>query len=354
MAKIKLRRDTYQNWYDINPVLALGEPSYDTTNKAFKLGDGTTTWRDLSYTTGIDATKLPLLGGTLTGGLTGTNAVFNSVSATKFYGDASSLVGLPATYTPPADATFTSSVSAPAVRGMFYGDGSNLTGLPSDSNVGGLYLPLSGGTLSGPIYFNTYSYESGPRIDQGRFDTSRGGLSGISLVCSIDYDFNWQAGWITAYEQDRVTPRPLYVDSGAGTSIRSWSNSGSGVEITHEGIVFPNGSTLSAAPIFTKEQSTIAKTGGLDVETATELDLTKSVNKLADGVYTLANGVEGQIMYLVQESGGTNTARVYVSTSRINGGMYTNNFIDPFASMNDIVILLYTSSAWQALGGVWN
>lgn len=51
MAKIKLRRDTYQNWYDANPVLASGEPAYDTTNNKIKVGDGTTAWRSLSYLT---------------------------------------------------------------------------------------------------------------------------------------------------------------------------------------------------------------------------------------------------------------------------------------------------------------
>lgn len=54
MAKIKLRRDTYQNWYDANPVLASGEPAYDTTNNKIKMGNGTAAWRLLPYLT--DAT----------------------------------------------------------------------------------------------------------------------------------------------------------------------------------------------------------------------------------------------------------------------------------------------------------
>jgi hypothetical protein len=48
-TQIKLRRDTYQNWYDNNPVLAQGEPGWDLTNKKLKIGDGATTWRLLSY-----------------------------------------------------------------------------------------------------------------------------------------------------------------------------------------------------------------------------------------------------------------------------------------------------------------
>jgi hypothetical protein len=51
MAKIKLRRDTYQNWYDVNPVLALGEPAYDITNNKLKIGNGETNWRSLDYLT---------------------------------------------------------------------------------------------------------------------------------------------------------------------------------------------------------------------------------------------------------------------------------------------------------------
>ena len=53
-TRIKLRRDTADNWGTINPVLALGEPGYDTTNNKLKIGDGVTAWQDLSYLT--DAT----------------------------------------------------------------------------------------------------------------------------------------------------------------------------------------------------------------------------------------------------------------------------------------------------------
>jgi hypothetical protein len=48
-TRIKLRRDTYQNWYDANPVLALGEAGHDTTNNKLKIGDGVSVWRTLNY-----------------------------------------------------------------------------------------------------------------------------------------------------------------------------------------------------------------------------------------------------------------------------------------------------------------
>jgi hypothetical protein len=49
-TRIKVRHDTYQNWYDANPTLALGEPGFEVDNNRVKYGDGITAWRDLSYT----------------------------------------------------------------------------------------------------------------------------------------------------------------------------------------------------------------------------------------------------------------------------------------------------------------
>lgn len=45
--KIIIRRDTAEQWSQINPVLALGELAYDETNKELKVDDGQTPWNDL-------------------------------------------------------------------------------------------------------------------------------------------------------------------------------------------------------------------------------------------------------------------------------------------------------------------
>lgn len=47
-TKIKLRRDTAANWASANPVLALGEPGYDTTNNELRVGNGTSAWASLA------------------------------------------------------------------------------------------------------------------------------------------------------------------------------------------------------------------------------------------------------------------------------------------------------------------
>lgn len=45
---IQLRRDTAANWTSVNPVLANGQPGYDTTNNILKIGSGVATWSALT------------------------------------------------------------------------------------------------------------------------------------------------------------------------------------------------------------------------------------------------------------------------------------------------------------------
>ena len=48
-VKIQLRRDTASVWASNNPILALGEPGFETDTNQFKIGDGTTSWTSLDY-----------------------------------------------------------------------------------------------------------------------------------------------------------------------------------------------------------------------------------------------------------------------------------------------------------------
>ena len=112
---------------------------------------------------------------------------------------------------------------------------------------GGDFLPLAGGTMTGNITFG----ESGQYIGKGTFDTSRGGGYGLSLVCSVGYEFNWQAGWLITTEQNSTTPRPLYLDSVAGTTLRVWDEANStGTEVSHTEITFPDSTTQTTAAVF--------------------------------------------------------------------------------------------------------
>ena len=46
-VSIRLRRDTAANWASANPVLEVGQPGFDTTNRILKVGDGATAWSSL-------------------------------------------------------------------------------------------------------------------------------------------------------------------------------------------------------------------------------------------------------------------------------------------------------------------
>lgn len=129
------------------------------------------------------------------------------------------------------------------------------------------------------------------------------------------------------------------------------TESGTGFEVGNTATIY--GSVISGGTTSTDDVTVTVQTLS-HVLSATQLDIHKSIQKLTDGTYALANGIEGQIMYLVQQTGGTNAARVYVSKCRISGTEYTNNYIDPFDSNDNVVQLIFTDGAWQSMNGVWD
>jgi len=115
--------------------------------------------------------------------------------------------------------------------------------------------------------------------------------------------------------------------------------------------------------------STKTTTGSGDPAYPTAIDLTKTVNKLADNLgstYTLADGHEGQIMYLVPQTGATMTGvNVTVNHARIIDNststalVVTDALLAPFncsatpVPTMGVTTLIFTDSAWQADAGVW-
>ena len=94
---------------------------------------------------------------------------------------------------------------------------------------------------------------------------------------------------------------------------------------------------------------------GVVQATPTALDLTKTVNKLTDGAYSLADGVEGQIMHLVRQTGSTyNAIMINVANARVNGGLETTIDYYPFETSLNMSTLIFTDGAWQASVGGWD
>ena len=108
--------------------------------------------------------------------------------------------------------------------------------------------------------------------------------------------------------------------------------------------------------------STIAKTGG-NHGFETVLDTSKTINKLTTGSYYLGDGTEGQIMYLVPQSGIAQAVDVdvVVGNARTVTASGTDWTLYPFratdtagTSDSDICTLIFTDGAWQMRGGLWD
>ena len=115
--------------------------------------------------------------------------------------------------------------------------------------------------------------------------------------------------------------------------------------------------------------STQALTGSGDPVYPTAIDLTKTVNTLSDNTgsnYTLADGTEGQIMYLVPRNGATNAGvyivvnhgRVLNNSGSTTATVYTDIAFNPFGTDTsmapNVVTMIFTDGAWQSSGGIWD
>lgn len=49
-VRIQLRRGLAAQWASVNPILAEGELAVESDTRRFKVGDGTTVWNSLGYT----------------------------------------------------------------------------------------------------------------------------------------------------------------------------------------------------------------------------------------------------------------------------------------------------------------
>ena len=76
-VQIQMRRDTASNWTSAAPTLAAGEWGLETDTLKFKIGDGTTAWASLAYSS-LPSGVLQLSGGAMTGAIT-TNSTFDGV-----------------------------------------------------------------------------------------------------------------------------------------------------------------------------------------------------------------------------------------------------------------------------------
>jgi len=111
---------------------------------------------------------------------------------------------------------------------------------------------------------------------------------------------------------------------------------------------------LDGAPGSLSALTTVAKTGG-DIITPTAIDLTKNVNKLTSGRYTLADGVEGQLMYIVpQHSSGAVDMLIEVANADLGiGAVINQDLVFKGDGTSQVITLIFTDGAWSQSGGEW-
>jgi hypothetical protein len=102
-------------------------------------------------------------------------------------------------------------------------------------------------TLSGDAEAESsgLTLDNGTQVTAGSFDTEMGGVGGVSLVCAVGYQLNWQASHLrNVFINDTTgTPLPIYCDS----PIEFPGEGEDNVEISADGITFADGTTLTTA-----------------------------------------------------------------------------------------------------------
>ncbi len=140
-VQIQIRRGTAAAWTAANPTLAAGEFAIETDTDKYKIGDGSTAWTSLGYSS-LPSNVLPLTGGAMTGAIT-TNSTFDGrdVAADGVTADAA----LPRTGGAMTGAITTNSTFDGvdiAVRDAV---------LTSTTTTADAALPKAGGTMSGTL-----------------------------------------------------------------------------------------------------------------------------------------------------------------------------------------------------------
>ena len=131
-------------------------------------------------------------------------------------------------------------------------------------------------------------------------------------------------------------------------------------------LIFRRDTVVGNSKSFTMTGSQVVSTGyqdgGLTQGTATPLDLTKQVHKLADSWFSLADGVEGQICYFAMNDGSASAEDILVVVNHLRisqsgaANIRTNAVWQPFpfGSGNFVATLptsIFTDGAWSVSQG---
>lgn len=393
--KIQLRRDTLDNWENVNPILGDGEPGFVIDTNQVKYGDGSTPWNDLGWG-GAGLNPLSVAIGRLAGE---TNQADSSVavgrSAGRFaqgewatavgpyagrdtQGDEAVAVGDEAGY-------YHQGYGAVAIGGYGWwegGAGSNSQGnnavaigaSAGQNNQGAFAIAIGSGAgynyqttgsiaiLAGSNAGNIGINNAGLYIDPIRND-----LTSTSIGLFYDVDTK-EITYNTA-----ATPNALINGTHSVTLDATGALTGDGANgnfyidtITSTGttstwVFGVSGTTTLPGAVVLSTEYPVGET--LPGTTGVALDLTKQVQVLNYALYSLADGVEGQIMYFVPATGGGNSvviianARIMVDNVATVGSQvwtfpsYVSLAVFEPPKQWTIATAIFTDGAWNLLGG---
>ena len=197
------------------------------------------------------------------------------------------------------------------------------------------------------------TFSAGSQIYEGTDDGGHGWRTGLNIIGGIGS---------TSTNAVRIYP---YGDDGKGFNMGTVNVMSDRVEIkgNNQGTGGP-GMTWTFAHDGTLTMPGAVVNSTILKSTTGALDLHNSINKLSDGLYTLADGVEGQIMYLVPQASVTVAANVGVTVANYRTASFTGTggALVPFRVTNGdttwdgtgLCTLIFTDGAWQQNGGLWN
>ncbi len=215
----------------------------------------------------------------------------------------------------------------------------------SDSNSKELVLNNDGNvTFPGALVESTVA-KTGADINANDAVFVVTAVDGLGAVTEITVTNSPNPAWVTGTSGLALTDVDFTVSfDGSGNATVVVNSSGNGHSVS-ETFSLPATSVGATAP------------------TPTALDLTKSIQKLADGVYSLADGVEGQVIHLVPSPSTTlvTNAVVVVAHARSDAGQFTNGSLYPFSYwvgteqvFTSMCTLIFTDEHWQQTGGGWD
>ena len=264
-TQIQLRRGTYSLWQSSNPILAEGEIGIETDTKLFKIGDGTTNWNSLLYSScsyAYTSSYSLNAGSSLTTGSTypitsswSNNSISSSYSQTSSFAlNAGSNLITASTY--PITSSWalnaisssysdTSSYSLNAGSSLTTGSTYPITSSWSNNSISASYIQSSDLSAS---YATTSSYASTASITVVSYNFTKGGAiyntNGIPNVAQ-----NYMI-WRAPYSCSCTQFNAYYSGSGTGVSVNARKN-GIGSILTSSALI----STIDTWTTFTSIQS---------------------------------------------------------------------------------------------------